>query len=115
MALNRMRRERIRKVASDIAMMLILSAAAALAVVITARAPDMPGHYTDPTWIVAAMAAPLMVQGFYATFWLCRVLRALERLLLILTGVEPEEARPAFRGTLRRMRRLIEEVTHGDK
>ena len=97
------------------AMMLILSAAAALAVVLVARIPDVPGHYTDPTWIVAAMAAPLMVQGFYATFWLCRVLWALEKLLLILTGVTPEEARPVFQGTLRRMRQLIEEVTHDEK
>jgi hypothetical protein len=110
-----MERQETWKMASDIAMMLILSAAAALAVVITARAPDMPGHYTDPTWIVAAMAAVLMVQGFYLIIWICRMFRAFERLLLILTGVAPEEARPVFQGTLRRMRRLMEEVTHDEK
>jgi len=97
--------------ASDVAMMLILSAAAALAVVLVARIPDVPGHYTDPTWIVAAMASVLMVLGFYVVVWLCRMFRALEKLLLVLTGVTPEEARPAFRGTLARMRRLIQEVT----
>jgi len=95
---------------TDIAMMLILSAAAMLAVVITARVPDAPGHYTDPTWIVAAMSAVLMVLGFYVVVWLCRMFRAFERLLLILTGVAPEEAQLTLQGTLKRMRRLIREI-----
>ena len=96
--------------ASDIAMMLVLSAAAALAVVITARVPDAPGHYTDPMWIVAAMSAVLMVQGFYLVVWLCRMFRAFERLLLILTGVESQEARLTLQGTLRRVRQIIREL-----
>jgi len=99
--------------ASDIIMMLILSATACIAVLLMARVPDVPGHYTDPTWIVAAMSAVLMVLGFYTVTWLCRMFRAFERLLLILTGVEPEEAQFHLRATLKRMRKLIEELTHG--
>lgn len=96
--------------ASDIAMMLLLAAAACIAVAITARVPDAPGHYTDPMWIVAAMSAVQIVLNFYLVVWLCRMFRAFERLLLILTGVAPEEARLTLRGTLERMRRLIKEV-----
>jgi len=91
-------------------MMLILSAAACLAVVITARVPDAPGHYTDPMWIVAAMSAVLMVLGFYMVVWTCRMFRAFERLLLILTGVEPEEAQFTLQGTLKRVRQIIREL-----
>lgn len=91
--------------------MLILCFAALFAMVVVARVPDASGHYTDPTWIVAAMSVVMMVLLFYATLWLCRMFQALERLLLILTGVDPGEAQFTLQATLKRLQKLIKELT----
>jgi hypothetical protein len=95
-------------------MMLFLSTLACVAVLVMSKTPPVPGRYFDPDWITAAMSAVQMVLSFYLVVWLCRMFRAFERLLLILTGVESEEARMTLRGTLARMRQLIEELTAND-
>ena len=92
-------------------MMLLLAAAAGLAVLVISKIPPTPGSYFDPGWITAATSMVRMVVGIYAAMWLYQMLQAFEKLLLILTGVKPEEARLTFHGTLKRMRQLIEEVT----
>ena len=89
-------------------MALILSLAALAAVIFLAWTNGL--HRFNPAWITAASTTVIMVWVFYGAMWFLRLCVSLEHLLRILTGYKPEEAHPALRGTLQRLRQIYEEL-----
>lgn len=93
---------------TDIAMMIILSLAALIAVAVLSHSPI--ANRFNPNWIVAAGTMIQVVLIFYACLWFCRMCDLLEKLFLLLTGHMNEEARFELRGTLQRIGAIIKEL-----
>ena len=90
----------------DLVMQITLSVAALVAIALLGRLPyDI--RKIDGTWVTAAAASVVMVCSFYQALYQWKIKTELEYLNRMLAG--EERMNPGFKGTIQRLRMLVEE------